>query len=529
MEASPSVHPSKWLIALTVILPTFIEVMDTSVVNVSLPHIQGSLSAGVDEVTWVLTSYLVSNAIIIPITGWLASVFGRKRYLIFSIVLFTGSSILCGAAPTLKILILARILQGLGGGGLQPLSQAILLETFPVKEHGIAMAVFGMGVVLAPILGPVVGGWITDNWSWRWVFYINVPIGMLAVLLAVIFIYDPPYLRRVRQQIDYWGLGLIAVGLGCLQVVLDKGEREDWFSSHFIVTLTVIAVVTLTLFIIVELRSRHPVVNLRVFRDRTFSAGNIIMFTGYFCLFGSIVLLPLYLQKLLGYTAFWAGLVLGPGGIASLFIMPIAGQLMKKGVNPRYLLAIGIAIMAYSLWLMAGFNLDAGFKAVAWPRIVQGLGMGLFFVPLAAATYVNIPKEEMGNASGVFNLLRNLGGSFGVAFSTTVLAQRSQLHQSFLAEHVTPFSAPFQNHLQQLVHSVPALGHSFTGLKYVLAGIYVQVLRQASMLAFNDTFWLLAWFTGALVPLTLLMQRAHTGPQPLVVAASPSNAGDPPP
>jgi MFS transporter, DHA2 family, multidrug resistance protein len=508
MMQTPPPQTNKWVVALTVILPTFLEVMDTSVVNVSLPHMQGSLSAGVDEVTWVLTSYLVANAIIIPITGWLAGIFGRKRYLIFSIALFTASSLACGAAPSLEFLVLARVLQGLGGGGLQPLSQAILLETFPPKEHGMAMAVFGMGVVLAPILGPVVGGWITDNWTWRWVFYINLPVGLIAVALAALLIHDPPYIRRAKIHIDSWGLFLITVGLGCLQIVLDKGEREDWFASGFILTMSIIAAAALILFVIVELRVEHPVVNLRVFKDATFAAGNMMMFMGFFCLFGSFVLLPLYAQTLMGYTAMWAGLVLGPGGLASLFIMPIGGALMKKGVRPRRLLALGLATMAYALWLMSGLNLGAGFSAISLPRFIQGFGLGLFFVPLAASTYVNIPREEMGNASGIFNLLRNLGGSFGVATATTLLSQRSQLHQTFLVERITPYSSALREYGQQLQQLFPGQDPLAAKSPMVLAGVYREVLRQANMLAFNDVFWLFAWLTAILVPLTVFMKRA---------------------
>jgi MFS transporter, DHA2 family, multidrug resistance protein len=502
---------NKWVVTLTVMLPTFIEVMDTSVVNVSLPHIQGSLNAGRDEATWVLTSYLVANAIIIPITGWLASVFGRKRYLLFSLILFTSSSLLCGAAPSLEALVLARILQGLGGGGLQPLSQAILLESFPVAEHGIAMAAFGMGVVMAPIFGPVVGGWITDNWSWRWVFYINLPAGIVAGVMALLFIHDPAYIRRAAVKIDRWGLCLLTVGLGCLQIVLDKGEREDWFSSNFIIVLSIIAVVALLLFVVVELYTEHPVVNLRVFKDRSFATGNIIMFSGFFCLFGSIVLLPLYLQNLMNYTAYWAGLVLGPGGLASFMIMPVAGVLLKKGVNPRTLLAIGLTVSAYGLWLMSGLNLDAGFVNAALPRVVQALGLGLFFVPLSAATYANIPKQETGNASGIFNLLRNLGGSFGVAFSTTVLAQREQVHQSFLVEHITPYNPAFEAAYQRIYQWLSLHDPQASTQVGVLAVLYRETLRQASMLAFNDTFWLLAIATALLVPLTVLFRQTAVG------------------
>ncbi|MCX7822708.1 MAG: DHA2 family efflux MFS transporter permease subunit [Syntrophobacterales bacterium] len=509
--------PSKWIIAFTVILPTFIEVMDTSVVNVSLPHIQGSLNAGVDEVTWVLTSYLVSNAIVIPITGWLASLFGRRNYLLFSIILFTLSSILCGAAPSLEVLIIARILQGLGGGGLQPLSQAILLETFPRREHGMAMAIFGMGVVFAPILGPVVGGWITDNWSWRWVFYINIPAGILAVILTLSFIFDPPYIRRKLVSIDYWGLALLSIGLGCLQVVLDKGEREDWFNSNFIVTLSVISIVSLIAFVIVELKTEHPVVNLRILKDRTFIFGNIIMFTGFFCIFGSIVLLPLYLQNLMGYTAFWAGLVLGPGGIASLMVMPIVGQLIRRGIQPKLLLSLGLILTTCSLFQMAHFNLDADFISVSIPRIILGFGVGMFFVPLGAASYVNIRVEDMGQATGIFNLLRNLGGSFGTAFSTTILSQRSQFHQHMLIEHITPFNPIFQERFHAIMNFIGGEHLSWIQQQQGLSLFYREILRHAGMLAFNDTFWVLGWMTGWLVLLALLMK----GPRkPIIMGAA---------
>jgi DHA2 family multidrug resistance protein len=498
---------NKWAIAITVMLPTFIEIMDTSVVNVSLPHIQGSLSAGLDEVTWVLTSYLVSNAIIIPLSGWLASLFGRKRYLLFSVLLFVASSVVCGAAPTLEVLVFARIFQGIGGGGLQPLSQAILLETFPPEEHGVAMAFFGMGVVMAPILGPVFGGWVTDNLNWRWIFYINLPAGILAVFLILLLIHDPPYILRKHLRIDRWGIFFLAVGLGAMQIVLDKGQRDDWFNSRFIVYLSVICASALIAFLLVELRASNPVVDLRAFRHRSFAGGSTIMFAGFLTLFGTLVLLPLYLQDLMNYTALWAGLVLGPGGIASFLVMPIAGVLMKKGVNPRNLLALGLIIMTYSIWLMSGFNLDASFFAISWPRVVMGFGIGLFFVPLAASTFVGISKEETGNASGIFNLLRNLGGSFGVAVGTTVLAGRAQVHQNFLVENVTPYNLTFQSYYEQtqrwLANHYPSAssGHG------PLAAVYQEVLRQANMLAFNDSFWLLSWLTALLLPLTLLMKK----------------------
>jgi DHA2 family multidrug resistance protein len=512
---TPTVN--KWLVAMTVMVPTFIEVMDISVVNVSLPHIQGSLNAGLDEVTWVLTSYLVSNAIIIPITGWLSSVFGRKRYLLFSISLFTVSSLVCGSAPSLKVLIIARIFQGLGGGGLQPLSQAILFETFPVAEHGLAMAVFGMGVVMAPILGPVVGGWITDTLTWRWVFYINLPVGLLAIVLALIFIYDPAYIRQKIFSIDTKGILLLTVGIGALQIVLDKGQRDDWFNSRFILYMSILAGVALVLFVIVEFTTEHPVVNLRAFRVRSFTAGNIIIFTGFGCMFSSFVLLPLYAQKLMGYTAFWAGLVLFPGGVASFIIMPVVGILLRKGVNPRYPLALGLGIMAYAIWLMSDFNLEADFVAVAMPRLIQGFGLGLFFVPVTTATFMDIPKEETGNASGIFNLLRNLGGSFGVALSSTMLAQQTQVHQSFLVEKITPYQPAFQIRYQQILEWLKLHQPSLAYDKNVMAFIYQEILRQASMLAFNDSFRALAISTAVLIPLTLLFRRRGAPSLPMEI------------
>jgi DHA2 family multidrug resistance protein len=365
-----------------------------------------------------------------------------------------------------------------------------------------------MGVVMAPILGPVVGGWITDTLSWRWVFYINLPIGLLAIALAFIFIYDPHYIRRKIFSIDTWGILLLTIGIGALQIVLDKGQREDWFNSRFILYMSVIAGAALVLFVIVELRTENPVVDLRAFRERSFTAGNIIIFTGFGCMFSSFVLLPLYAQKLMGYTAFWAGLVLFPGGVASFIIMPIAGILLRKGVNPRYLLAIGLTVMSYAIWLMSYFNLQADFVSIAMPRLIQGLGLGLFFVPVTTATFMNIPKEETGNASGIFNLLRNLGGSFGVAISSTMLAQRTQLHQTFLVENITPYQPAFQIRYEQILGWLKLHQPSLAYHKGVMAFIYQDILRHASILAFNDCFRVLAIATAFLVPLTLLIRKA---------------------
>jgi DHA2 family multidrug resistance protein len=498
---------NRWIVAITVMLPTLIEIVDTSVVNVSLDHIRGSLSAGIDESTWTITSYLVSNAIIIPMTAWLSRLFGRKRYLIFSISLFTVSSFMCGSSWNLQSLVFFRVLQGLGGGALQPISQAILLETFPPHQHGIAMAIFGIGVMFGPIIGPLLGGWITDNWSWHWIFFINVPIGFISVLMAMLVIVDPPYMQRTKMKIDYWGLLFLTLGLGCLQIVLDKGQREDWFSSGFITWMSYLSISSLIMFILVEFFAENPIVNLRIFKNLSFSAGNIIMFFVFFNLFGSIVLLPIYLQTLMGYTSFLAGLALGPGGIATIIAMPIAGKLVTK-INPKAILTFGIATAGYSVHMMAQFNLQADFNTIFWPRVVLGVGMGFLFIPLTTMTMSRIRKEEMGNATAIFNLLRNLGGSFGVAFVTTMLARRAQFHQVHLVEHLTLFDRNFQLALPQISQMlqdkgfIPSLSdQSGLGL------LYGEVVRQASMLSFNDAFYVLSTMMMLILPLVLLMRK----------------------
>jgi DHA2 family multidrug resistance protein len=497
---------NKWIIALTVMLPTLIEIVDISVVNVALDHIRGSLSAGIDEATWSITSYLVSNAIIIPMTGWLSRLFGRKRYLIFSISLFTLSSLFCGSAWNLQSLVFFRILQGIGGGALQPLSQSILLETFPREQHGMAMAIFGIGIMFGPIIGPLLGGWITDNWSWQWIFFINIPIGIISILLVIFVITDPPYMKRMKMKIDYWGLVLLATGLGCLQIVLDKGQREDWFASGHITWLSLISVASLLLFLINERFARHPIIDLKTFRNVSFTTGNIVMFFAFFSLLASIVLLPIYLQTLMGYTATLAGMVLGPGGLATLIAMPVAGKLVTK-INPKYILSSGIVIAAYSIYLMSGFNLSADFNTVIWPRVVLGFGMGFLFISLTTITMSGIRKEDMGNASAIYNLLRNLGGSFGVAFVSTVLARRAQSHQLHLTEHLTPFDPGYQMYSSQAAQFLQSRGaDAFMSKQGGLQVIYSQMLRQASMLSFNDAFFLLCILMLCTLPLLLLMR-----------------------
>src|SRR5471030_768607 len=387
MPSSPQPQPqvNPWIVAVAVMFATFMEVLDTTVVNVSLPHIAGSLSVSIDEATWALTSYLVANAIILPMTGWLASMFGRKNLLMLSVVGFTAASFLCGLAPTLGTLIFFRILQGATGGALQPLSQAVLLEAFAPQDRGKAMGFWGLGIVVAPILGPVLGGWLTDNYSWRWVFYINIPVGVASIVMTKMFIFDPPYLRQEKRRIDYWGIGMLAVGIGALQIVLDKGQEEDWFSSNMIVTLTIICAVTLTALIWHLLVAEDPIVDLRVFKERSYAVGVFLMTVVGFVLYGSMVLLPVMLQTLLGYPPLQAGIAMAPRGIGSFFMMPLTG-LMTGKFDPRKLLSVGLVVGGGTLIFLGTLNLSAGYWDIFWPQLIQGGAMALLFVPLTTVT-----------------------------------------------------------------------------------------------------------------------------------------------
>jgi DHA2 family multidrug resistance protein len=498
---------NKWLIAFAVILPTLLEVIDTSVVNVSLGHIRGSLSAGLDESTWTITAYLVSNAIIIPLTGWLSRLFGRKRYLMASVALFTASSFMCGSAKTLTALVVFRVIQGIGGGGLQPLSQSILLETFPKKEHGMAMAIFGVGIMFGPIVGPVLGGWITDNWSWNWIFYINIPIGVLSMIMVMLFIKDPDYLlKKVKQKVDYWGLGLVVVGIGALQIVLDKGQREDWFSSDFIVRLSIIAMVSLVAFVVVELNKKHPILDLREFKNVVFASATIIQCVVFFVLFASITILPMFCQRLMGYDALLAGLVLAPGGLATLFVMPITGMLLSKKVNPKSILFIGLVVTAYSIFTMTRFNLYIDYNSIAWSRIVMGIGMAMVFIPLQTMAFATIPKEEMGNATSIFSLLRNLAGSVGIAFMTTLLAQREQFHQFRLSERLQPFDSRYQMAMQKAMVVLKAKTGAVSN--FAANGlVYQQLMKEATLRSFNDAFYLSTVIMICSLPIVFLLKR----------------------
>jgi MFS transporter, DHA2 family, multidrug resistance protein len=504
-RSDPLVNP--WIVAIAVMLGTFMEVLDTTVVNVSLPHIAGNLSATVDQATWVLTSYLVANAIVLPLTGWLSNHFGRKRILMTSVIGFTVSSFLCGLAPNLPALIIFRVIQGATGGGLQPLSQAILLEAFPPEGRGKAMAFWALGIVVAPMLGPVMGGWITDSYSWRWVFYINLPIGIAAAVMCSLFIFDPAYIRRASHRVDYWGIGLLAVGIGALQIVLDKGQEADWFASHWITTLAVVAAVGLAVFVFRELVTGHPVVDLKVFRIRTYSTGVFMMTILGFVLYGSTVLLPIWMQTLLGYSSLQAGMAMLPRGLGSFLFMPIVGILMNK-IEPRIMLGTGIVLAALSLFLLGNLSLNAGYWDIFWPQLLQGASMGLLFVPLTTITNDPIPKEEMGNATSIFNLMRNIGASFGIAAVTTILARRTQVHSNILVAHITPYDASAQRMLESAKAMFMARGSdAVTATKQAYAAVFGMVQQQAAMLSFLDTFRILGFLFLVLLPLLLLLRR----------------------
>ncbi len=513
MNRSDPPKVNKWLTTLAVMIPTLIEILDTSVANVSLTHIQGSLSAGQEEVTWVLTSYLVANAVVIPMSGWLARLFGRKRYLIGSLIVFTIASMLCGAATSLGGLVFYRILQGVGGGGLQPMSQAILMETFPPHQRGLAMGVFGMGVVVGPILGPLLGGYLTDNYTWRWIFYINLPIGILALFMIVNYVFDPSYLkqRKSGESIDYMGLVLLCLGLGCLQIVLDKGQIEDWFNSDFIIFLTVCAVFCLSFLIYWELKHENPILDLRVFKDRSFATGNLVMFLAFFAFFGSIVLLPLYLQTLLGYTAYLAGWVLGPGGAISMLMLPLIGKVTER-IDARYLLGVGLIVSGYSVYYMSGFSLGTDFHTAVVSRAIQGVGMPFVFVSCSFLAMAYIPKPEMNNASAIFNLLRNLGASFGVAFVTTFIARRAQFHQFRLVENLNQFNPGYTFNLQAIQQMLATKYGEFANNAEMATGfIYQELLRQANALAFLDTFYAEALIFAILLPLIFIIKKPPVG------------------
>jgi MFS transporter, DHA2 family, multidrug resistance protein len=502
---SPGLHRA--IVSIATMMATILVILDVTIANVALDHMRGTLSAGVDEITWVLTSFLVANAISLPITGWLTDLLGRKRLFILATIAFTLTSAAAGAAPSLVFIVIARFLQGLAGGPLVPLSQATMMETFPAHQRGMAMAIWGIGIMFAPIVGPTLGGFITDNWSWRWVFYINVPVGALAILLAWLFLPDSATERPAVRRIDLPGLALLVIGVAALQFVLDRGQREDWFASSLISSLTVIAAAALVALVIRELTAEEPVVDLRVLRHPTFAIATAAMFVISIAFYGIMVLSPLFTQILMGYTAMLAGMVLAPGGVSTLITMPIAGMLINR-IDPRWIIAAGCALNAYAMYLMATLTLQANYWQIMLPRFVQGLGIGLSFVPLSTVALTAVPMRELGHASGLFNFIRTVGGSVGIAAVATLLQRGSQVHQARLSGHMSLYDPDVWDRYQTLVTTFVARGaDQVTAEQQAWANLYAMVQRESLALSFIDNFWRLAWIFLAVIPFVIFLGR----------------------
>ncbi len=515
---SPQVNP--WMVAVSVMLATFMVVLDSSIANVALPHIAGSLSASTDESTWVLTSYLVSNGIMLPASGWLARRIGRKRLLMLSILAYTGASMLCGIAVNMPMLILARILQGAGGGGMQPLAQAILLEGFPPDMHGKAMAAYGVGIVVAPVVGPTLGGWITDSYTWRWIFYINLPVGLLALFMANLYVWDPPYLRhKTRAAIDGIGFGLMAVWLGAMQLVLDKGQEADWFGATWICWTAAISVLAFLAFVARELLHRDPLVQLRILLNRNFLFGTMIAGLYGVALYGLTALMPLFLQTVLGYSALASGLAVSPRGLGSVVAMILVGMVSNR-IDNRVLLAFGFAVFGYSALVLSDVNLTISMGSVAIPNFINGFGGGFVFVPLTTMTMGLLKKTEIGNAAGIYNLVRNIGGSIGISALTANLVRGAQVHQNYLAAQVSPSDPAAGTALAGLAAHFQVFGaDAVTAHREALGALYGSMQQQAAVLAYADNFRLLGYLTLASIPLVLLLKRPRAGEKSKEIAA----------
>ncbi|HYW76478.1 MAG TPA: DHA2 family efflux MFS transporter permease subunit [Gammaproteobacteria bacterium] len=505
---------SPWVIAPVVALAAFMEVLDISIANVALDHIAGAMSVSIDTSTWILTSYTVTNAIVVPISGWLSEVVGRKRFFQLSIAGFAIASLLCGIAPTIGMLVLFRAIQGIAGGGLQPVSQAILADAFPPAKRGTAFALYGLAVVFAPAIGPTIGGWITDTISWRWVFLINVPVGVIVFVLVQALVTDPAHqikarLARLKRgiRLDWIGFSLLTLGLGGMQIVLDRGQQDDWFGSAFIVILTIVFVASLIAFVVWELGDHDPIVDLRLLRERNFGIANLQMFAVGIVLLASTALLPIFVQSRLGYTALDAGLVLTPGGIALVLIMPIMGRLVTK-VDSKWLIAIGFLVSGTAMLWMGGFNTQTDYWTIVWARAFQAAGLAFLFIPINTAAYINLPLEKSSNASALINMSRNIGGSIGISLTTAFLSRRTQVHQSRLVENASNFNDTYKHALEKLGHAFAQLpGEAADAMQHGAAVIYNAILSQANMLAFIDDFHALAWMSFLLVPLAFFLSR----------------------
>jgi DHA2 family multidrug resistance protein len=509
----PKFNP--WLVTVIVSVAAFMELLDTSIANVALPHIAGNLGATNDESLWVLTSYLVSNAIILPISGWLVSVFGRKRYFLASLALFTVSSIVCGMAPSLGILLLARVIQGAGGGGLQPMVQAILADSFPPAKRGVAFAVFGITAIVAPAVGPTLGGWITDNYSWRWIFLINLPVGIIAAALIWYVLEDPPFLKRAANiRIDYIGFSLLALGIGSLQIMLDKGQEEAWFDSRFITVLALISAVSLITLVVWELFQKEPIIDIRLFKSSNFAMANIMMFTVGAVLFAGTVLMPQYLQTLMGYSSLMAGLAMSLGAMVLFFEMPVVGQLSAR-VPGKYLLIAGWATLALTMYTSAKvLNLGMNFGSAAWLRLIQSLPLPFIFIPATMAAYVGIPREKSNEVAGMVNFMRNIGSGVGTSLVASMLARRAQVHQTMLVSHTSWADPAFRDAVKGLAAKLAHAG-VLDAQTQALARIYGLVKAQSAALAFVDAYWLVAAGAAAMIALAVFMKKndPHAGGQ----------------
>ena len=507
-EWHPSTNP--WLITVAVMLATFMEVLDTTIVTVAVPHIAGSLSASNDEATWVLTSYLVSNAIVLPASGWFAVYFGRRRFLMVCIAIFTLSSMVSGVAVSLDMLIIARVIQGAGGGALQPISQAILLESFPPEKRGLAMAAFAFGVVVAPIAGPTLGGWLTDNYSWRWAFYINIPIGVFAILMIHMFVEDPPYIRNAKPgKIDWIGFALMAIALAALQVILDKGQRDDWFAASWIRWFATASAVSMITFIVWELRVKEPIVNLRVFANRNFAMGTLLITAVGFALYSAITLIPLFLQTLMGYPALQSGLAVSTRGVGAMIAMPVVGFLTGR-VDFRKLIGTGFFLLAVSLWLISDLTLEISMWDIAWPSVLTGVGLAMMFVPLATVAMGTLSQKDIGNASGIFNLMRNLGGSIGISFLITFLARHAQANQATLVSHLTSWDLAYQHRLPEIQNFFSTHLGSVEAHRQAQRFVYETLLKQSQLLSFVESFRMLVVISLICIVAAFLLKRVKS-------------------
>jgi MFS transporter, DHA2 family, multidrug resistance protein len=514
---TPRFNP--WVIAFTVTLATFMEALDSSIANVALPHIAGTLGASYEEATWVLTSYLVSNAIVLPISGWIANRIGRKRFYMSCVALFTAFSFLCGLANSLPMLIVFRVIQGAAGGGLQPSERSILADTFPPEKRSLAFAIYGMAVVVAPAIGPTIGGWITDNYTWRWIFFLNIPVGIISLLLTRRIVEDPPYLARMRKRtgsVDAFGLGLLALTIGALQIMLDKGQEDDWFSSHFIVGCAALVVFGLIAFLYHEATAKHPIIDLSLYHKRNFAMSQIVMVVIGAALYSTTVMIPQFLQEMLGYTATDAGMALSAGGLVLIFLLPIVGWLGQK-MDPRLMITIGFTLLSFGIWRIGDLYLGISFwDAVSW-RVVMVLGMPFLFVPISVMSYVGVPQEKNNEVSGLTALARNIGGSIGVSFISTMLVRRAQVHQQFLSAHVLSGSPQYRS-MQRAMTGILE-GGNFSPANAALsssAEIYNQMLQQARSLAYIDTVHVLVVLLVCLIPIGYLMKRPRFRPKRVV-------------